>query len=90
MKYHEAGTHSESNESLPAWGGWIEIITSDNSKSLKVGPSPHGEGGLKFLVPAHTNLHHKSLPAWGGWIEIGGTGCTAVSGGVPPRMGRVD
>ena len=34
--------------SLPTRGGWIEIKSLVKSPSTANGPSPHGEGGLKF------------------------------------------
>ena len=34
------------------------------------GPSPHGEGGLKFLFGAGVSPPFWSLPSRGGWIEI--------------------
>ena len=38
--------------SLPARGGWIEILESKNISIEEMSPSPHGEGGLKsVLVP---------------------------------------
>ena len=35
-------------KSLPAWGGWIEIHAAVNQMAATSGPSPHGEGGLKY------------------------------------------
>ena len=35
-----------------------------------IGPSPHGEGGLKLVVIVLILIIGVSLPAWGGWIEM--------------------
>ena len=40
----------------------------------RVGPSPHGEGGLKCCQCHECVGGVVSLPAWGGWIEMGSSG----------------
>ena len=35
-----------------------------------VRPSPHGEGGLKYLHGVLRDTDYASLPTRGGWIEI--------------------
>ena len=55
------------------------------------GPSPHGEGGLKYV--ANHNLPHiqrVSLPTRGGWIEMAGSPAALQIALVPPHTGRVD
>ena len=37
------------NTSLPTRGGWIEIGKNYHARKRDAGPSPHGEGGLKWL-----------------------------------------
>ena len=42
-------------------------------------PSPHGEGGLKFVSAAVLYPMHQSLPTRGGWIEIGIASATVAA-----------
>ena len=57
-------------ESLPAWGVWIEMVKGRYDGKRKYGRSPHGECGLKLAVIAGLTRYPASLPAWGVWIEI--------------------
>ena len=36
----------------------------------RLGPSPHGEGGLKWCLAHDNDRTIMSLPARGGWIEM--------------------
>ena len=54
------------------------------------GPSPHGEGGLKFKCPPDATCPSKSLPTRGGWIEIILSVDIEQQLSVPPHTGRVD
>ena len=59
---------------------------------LVLGPSPHGEGGLKSIAVSTTSQTHTSLPTRGGWIEIG---CLEDPGGkggrsLPTRGGWIE
>ena len=67
-----ASRASDDSESLPAWGGWIEMPGYLILFSRGGGPSPHGEGGLKYHWSVSGHGAAGSLPAWGGWIEIRG------------------
>ena len=76
--------------SLPARGGWIEILMSGTNDQITHGPSPHGEGGLKCPHHGHLLTESASLPARGGWIEILLKPFQLKNPAVPPRTGRVD
>ena len=54
------------------------------------GPSPHGEGGLKYTAQADQRQAQESLPTRGGWIEIHRPLQTFPPKDVPPHTGRVD
>ena len=56
--------------SLPTRGGWIEIPGGCQAPAPGRRPSPHGEGGLKWLSRTQTSTPCMSLPTRGGWIEI--------------------
>ena len=53
------------SESLPTRGAWIEITRKHTSRR-----SPHGERGLKCLMPEIQTIPALSLPTRGAWIEI--------------------
>ena len=66
------------------------MVGSSEDCYITVGPSPHGEGGLKLQQAQKQQQQMKSLPAWGGWIEIIKLLNDGLYKVVPPRMGRVD
>ena len=76
--------------SLPTRGGWIEISAARIVKKISLGPSPHGEGGLKFSTLQYLDTLNGSLPTRGGWIEIWANLMTSGEKVVPPHTGRVD
>ena len=57
-----------------------------------VGPSPHGEGGLKFTEKfTEQQLREVSLPPRGGWIEIAGRMIRVqIFPSLPPRGGWIE
>ena len=63
---------------LPLWQ------SSGDRKS----PSPHGEGGLKFLIYLNRLFTMPSLPAWGGWIEITTLWCSIILASSPSPHGE--
>ena len=56
--------------SLPTRGAWIEISTQCRREESRHSRSPHGERGLKFVVPVNHRRFLASLPTRGAWIEI--------------------
>ena len=59
------------NESLPARGVWIEILSWFTCSATSCSHSPQGECGLKYEVLGGELVGFGSLPARGVWIEIG-------------------
>ena len=76
--------------SLPTRGGWIEIRSCRRSAGSVYRPSPHGEGGLKFMMQRRKSRNMQSLPTRGGWIEMPITIMRRAEVMVPPHTGRVD
>ena len=70
-------THS--HRSLPTRGGWIEINGLISDMMFSCGPSPHGEGGLKWYRMQFGEAESRSLPTRGGWIEIGIASATVAA-----------
>ena len=66
----EAVKKSEFKKSLPTRGGWIEIMMLLAVAGSVSGPSPHGEGGLKYIPALISPRFSGSLPTRGGWIEM--------------------
>ena len=90
LKYLRDHRLRQCNESLPAWGEWIEIRRRLLSSLWRLRLSPHGESGLKFSAGAMESSLSGSPPAWGEWIEITKDGLNIPTKLVSPRMGRVD
>ena len=68
------------------------MIGSRRIYLLGTGPSPHGEGGLKFQRHVLVLQVRQSLPTRGGWIEIHGTMDEQVAGvlSLPTRGGWIE
>ena len=59
-------------KSLPTRGGWIEIRCIVAVPLRPGGPSPHGEGGLKFVSAAVLYLMpHRPSPHGEGGLKSG-------------------
>ena len=70
LKFSSAARSSDSAQSLPTRGAWIEIRAWADRMLLEYGRSPHGERGLKFSSAARSSDSAQSLPTRGAWIEI--------------------
>ena len=70
LKYFFCHFFSAIEQSLPAWGVWIEIPGIKQSVKINLRRSPHGECGLKSTSRHILKPKVWSLPAWGVWIEI--------------------
>ena len=55
-------------------------------------PSPHGEGGLKYVLNVRLSGTQMSLPTRGGWIEIDDNGrvCWEDHRSLPTRGGWIE
>ena len=49
MKYTWLARVKGQQQSLPAWGAWVEIIYTADLLEFATGRSPHGERGLKWI-----------------------------------------
>ena len=75
--------------SLPARGGWIEIL-SDIILITIIMSLPARGGWIEISRIRLLHSSAPSLPARGGWIEICRQKLRKAYGLVPPRTGRVD